>query len=107
MAVAVGREFRTASHGVWGVLVGRDEFVGIGGYADASDRKQQGRCHKEAFQVGAPILVYAKTYQKAYGIYENHYCQIICNLNMVGLYLEAEGKGEKDGAQNGQRKPAS
>ena len=107
MAVAVGSEFRAAAHGVWGVFVCWDELVGVGGYAYAADREQQGRCRKEVFQMGAFLLVYAKAYQKAEGIYEDDDCQIICYLDMVGLYLEAEGKGEKDGAQNGQRKPAS
>ena len=105
MRVTVGRKFRTASHCVRSIFVSRNKFIGIGSDTDAADYKKKSGCGKETFDQRALCLVYAKADEQANGIYEYDYCEVICDLDMIRLYLHAEGEGEKDCSEDCFREP--
>ncbi len=45
------------------------------------------------------LFPYAKADEKPSRVNDYYYCKIVCNLDMVRLYLHAEGKGEKRRAE--------
>ena len=106
MAVAVGRQFRAAAHGVWSVLVCRDELVCIGCNADDSDDKKQGGGGEEALQERASAcLVKADVYELTDCIGEDHDCKVVCDLQVISLDLHAQCECEQGCSENGLRQP--
>ena len=105
MGVAGSGEFRAATHGIWGVLICRDELVGVCGYAYDSDHQQKSGGRKETYRFLLSVLVHAQADEQGDGIYEYHYREIVCDLDMIGLYLHAEGKGEEHGSEHRLRQP--
>ena len=105
MGVAVGREFRASTHGVWGVFVSRDELVGIGRYSDTSHNKKKSRSDEESLELYSLCLVDAETDEQCDGIDEDDNCEIICDLDVVGLDLHAESEGEECSAKDSLWKP--
>ena len=106
MGVAVGRQFRAAAHGVWSVLVCRDELVCIGSDSDDSDDKKQGGSGEEALQERASAcLVKTDVYELTDCVCEDHDCKVVCDLQVVGLYLHAQRECEQGRSENGLRQP--
>ena len=103
MAVAVGGKFRAASHGVWSVLVCRDEFVGVGCDTDASDDQKQCRGCEEIPELCLLVLPYVD--QQRDCIYEYYNGKVICDLDVVCLDLHAEGECEENSSEDGLRQP--
>ena len=105
MAASATRKFRTSTHCVRRVFVCRNEFVGICGDSHTSNHEKKGRSGKETRNLLPFCLVNANACKNRNRIDEDHYCEIICNLNMVCLDLHAEGECEEGSAKNGLRKP--
>ena len=106
MAVAVGRQFGAAAHGVWSVFVCRNQFISIGCYAHQADDQQQGGRGEEAAKLlAAAGLVDADVDQQPYGVCEYDDGQVVCDLQVVGLDLHAERECEKGGSEDGLRQP--
>ena len=106
MCVAVGRQFGTATHCVWRIFICRKQLVGIGRDSGHSDNQQQSRCGEEPSEFQFPVLVHAQAHKQCDYIDEDDDCQVICDLNMVGLDLHAERKGKKHSPQHCLRQPA-
>ena len=105
MSLAVSRKFRAAAHGVWSIFVCRYELVGVCRNSDDSYNQQKSRSCEETAKLRASFLIYAQAYQLSQSIDEDDDREIVSYLDMVGLYLHAEGKGEKHRSEDGLRKP--
>ena len=105
MGVAVGREFRAATHCVWSVFICRNEFVCVGRYSYSSNHQKKSRSDEESLELYFLCLVDAETDQQCVGIDEDDNCEILCDLDVVGLDLHAEGESKEGCAQYGFRNP--
>ena len=89
MVFIIRGQLRTASHCVRGVFVSRNKLVCIGRNTDYAHYKQQGRCCKEPFERSPSFGVAYEMYEKRDGKDKDHDSQIVCDLDMVCLYLHA------------------
>ena len=100
MSLLVRCEFGTATHCVWGVLICRNQLVCICCNAHASDDKQESRSNEEVLQKGSFLAICTQINELSDGIGEYHDCKVICDLRMVGLYLETQSKSEEGRSKN-------
>ena len=103
--VPLAAQFGTAAHRVRLVLVQGQEFVDIGGDADAAEHKQQGRGRDKAPEGLFPPREHVD--EQHDGIDQDDEGEVIGDLLVVGLDLETDGKGEKRGAEHRLRQPAA
>ena len=89
------------------VLVEGQELVGIGRDSSESEHQEQARGCKEAFE-GLFYRLLGLDQEgngQRNGICQDNESEVICDLLVVGFYLEAEGEGEQGGSQDGLRQP--
>ena len=95
LAAAFPGELGAAAHGIGRIFGQRQQLVGIGGHARQAQHQKKGRGNEELLHRLPPDC----RHQLHNGIDEHHQGQVIGNLLVVGLDLEAQRKAEKDGPQ--------
>ena len=92
---AVLGQFGPAAHGIGRIFGQRQQLVHVGGDARAAQHQQQGRCHQERL----PLLAADGLHQFHHPVSQHHDGQVVGNLLVVGLDLQAQRQAEKDGAK--------
>ena len=101
--IAVAGQVRTATHGLLGIFIGRNQPVGIRTDTQQAEAQQQGGGKEEVAE--AFLTLAQQPDQQDQYVRENDDGQIVGNLDVVGLDLEIQGKSEQRRTQQGRRQP--
>ena len=99
-------KFGTSTHRVFGIFIQRCELYGICAYSCKADDQQEGGGCEEPSEGRASFLGAEQRNCKSNRIDRDHYREVICDLLVVGLDLEAQRQSEQNRTQESLRKPA-